>query len=116
MSYIKFSGVDEDIFYRLALEAKENNSIMPEYYDMYNVKRGLRNSNGTGVLVGITEIGDVRGYKLEDGKKVPRFVQTKMSGKWVVDERKEGDTTFYEVSRVHYYTEAFTIAEYKDLS
>ena len=53
---------------------------------------------------------------LKDGKKVPRFVQTKMSGKWVVDERKEGDTTFYEVSRVHYYTESFTIAEYKDLS
>ena len=53
---------------------------------------------------------------LKDGKKVPRFVQTKMSGKWVVDERKEGNTTFYEVSRVHYYTEAFTIAEYKDLS
>ena len=53
---------------------------------------------------------------LKDGKKVPQFVQTKMSGKWVVDERKEGNTTFYEVSRVHYYTEAFTIAEYKDLS
>lgn len=72
MSYIKVSGVDEDIFYKLALKAKENNSIRPEYYDMYNVKRGLRNSNGTGVLVGVTEIGDVRGYTLENDKKIPQ--------------------------------------------
>lgn len=72
MSYIKFSGVDEDIFHKLALKAKENNSIKPEYYDLYDVKRGLRNPNGTGVLVGVTEIGDVRGYTLEGGKKIPQ--------------------------------------------
>lgn len=72
MSYIRFSGVDEDIFHKLSLKAKENNSIKPEYYEMYNVKRGLRNANGTGVLVGLTEIGDVRGYSLEDGKKIPK--------------------------------------------
>tara|TARA_R100001530_G_scaffold21537_1_gene17739 strand:+ start:53 stop:496 length:444 start_codon:yes stop_codon:yes gene_type:complete len=51
----------------------------------------------------------------KDGKTVPRFVETKLGGLWVIDERKEGDNTFYEVSRVHYYTEAFTIAEYKEL-
>ena len=51
----------------------------------------------------------------KDGKTVPRFVQTKLSGLWVIDERKEGNNTFYEVSRVHYYTESFTIAEYKEL-
>ncbi|TCO68991.1 citrate/2-methylcitrate synthase [Marinisporobacter balticus] len=51
--------------------AKKNNFIQPEYYDKYNVKRGLRNSNGTGVLVGLTEIGSVEGYKLEENKKVP---------------------------------------------
>lgn len=71
MSYIRFSGVDEDIFHKLSLKAKENNSIKPEYYEKYNVKRGLRNANGTGVLVGLTEIGDVRGYKLVDDEKVP---------------------------------------------
>lgn len=71
MSYIKLSGVDEAIFHKLAIYAKDNNSIKPEYYDIYDIKRGLRNSNGTGVLVGITEIGEVRGYDLIDNKKIP---------------------------------------------
>ncbi len=39
-------------------------------YEVYGVKRGLRNSNGTGVLVGLTKVSDVYGYKLIDGKKV----------------------------------------------
>ncbi|MCR4942085.1 MAG: citrate synthase [Campylobacter sp.] len=41
-------------------------------YDKYDVKRGLRNNNGTGVLVGLTKISDVCGYKVENGVKVPR--------------------------------------------
>jgi len=51
--------------------AYENNKFDPELYTKYDVKRGLRNSNGTGVLVGLTSIGDVLGYKMENGKKVP---------------------------------------------
>lgn len=43
--------------------------IDPELYDRYNVKRGLRNNNGTGVLVGLTEVGDVHSYITEDGVK-----------------------------------------------
>ena len=39
-------------------------------FDKYDVKRGLRNSDGTGVLVGLTNICDVVGYKKEDGKVV----------------------------------------------
>jgi citrate synthase len=49
----------------------ENNSIDPSLYAKYDIKRGLRNANGTGVLVGITRISDVVGYKAVDGKKVP---------------------------------------------
>lgn len=45
--------------------------ITPELYDQYNVKRGLRNADGTGVLVGLTEIGGVRGYIMDDGEKTP---------------------------------------------
>ena len=45
--------------------------IEPELYDKYNVKRGLRNNDGTGVLVGLTEVGDVHSYKMVDGKKIP---------------------------------------------
>ena len=55
----------------LAIKAKSNNRIDPDFYEKYNVKRGLRNSNGTGVLVGLTEIGNVVGYDIEDNKKVP---------------------------------------------
>lgn len=52
--------------------AKENNKINPTYYDLYDIKRGLRNNNGTGVLVGLTEVGSVHGYVIEDDKKIPR--------------------------------------------
>ncbi|MDR2134204.1 MAG: citrate/2-methylcitrate synthase [Treponema sp.] len=40
-------------------------------YNRYNVKRGLRNADGTGVLVGLTRIGDVHGYIIDEGEKVP---------------------------------------------
>ncbi len=47
------------------------NRFMPGVYSKYNVKRGLRNEDGTGVLVGLTEIGDVHAYVYEETKKVP---------------------------------------------
>ncbi|MBS6195569.1 MAG: citrate/2-methylcitrate synthase [Clostridiales bacterium] len=40
-------------------------------YQEYDVKRGLRDSNGKGVLTGLTEISDVVGYKYEGGRKMP---------------------------------------------
>ncbi len=46
-------------------------SIDPAYYERYGVKRGLRNADGTGVMAGITQIGNVRGYYMEDGEKLP---------------------------------------------
>lgn len=51
--------------------AHKNNQIDPEFYNKYDVKRGLRNSNGTGVLVGLTEIGEVHGYIIDEGEKIP---------------------------------------------
>ncbi|MDR1909800.1 MAG: citrate/2-methylcitrate synthase [Spirochaetaceae bacterium] len=48
-----------------------NDYIEAELYDRYNVKRGLRNADGTGVLVGLTRIGDVHGYIIDEGEKVP---------------------------------------------
>jgi len=55
----------------LKVLAENNTRIEPELYTRYNVKRGLRNSDGTGVLVGLTEIGDVHGYILDEGEKTP---------------------------------------------
>jgi len=43
----------------------------PAVYDRYGVKRGLRNADGTGVMAGVTQIGSVQGYYIEDGEKVP---------------------------------------------
>ncbi|MFO7637109.1 MAG: citrate/2-methylcitrate synthase [Clostridia bacterium] len=63
--------MNKDYISTLAEKAEQNNRIPPHLYTEYNVKRGLRNSNGTGVLVGLTEIGDVHGYIIDEGEKVP---------------------------------------------
>ena len=45
--------------------------IDPDLYSRYNVKRGLRNSDGSGVLVGLTGVGDVHGYIVDEGEASP---------------------------------------------
>lgn len=46
-------------------------SIDPCYYTIYDIKRGLRNADGTGVVVGVTNISNVHGYVVSEGDKVP---------------------------------------------
>jgi citrate synthase len=46
------------------------NSIDPSYYQRFDVKRGLRNADGSGVVAGVTNISNVHGYVLSDGVKV----------------------------------------------
>ena len=46
-------------------------SIDPCYYTTYDIKRGLRNADGTGVVVGVTNISNVHGYVVSEGEKVP---------------------------------------------
>lgn len=61
-----------DFINELGVMFTENNYISDDIYNKLNVKRGLRNKNGTGVLVGLTKIGSVLGYSIDkDGKKVP---------------------------------------------
>lgn len=48
-----------------------NKAIDPELFTKFNVKRGLRNADGTGVVAGITQITDVHGYSIQDGQYVP---------------------------------------------
>ena len=50
---------------------EERNTIEPKLYPQHNIKRGLRNENGTGVLVGITRVGSVIGYRKENDIKIP---------------------------------------------
>ncbi|MDR1971699.1 MAG: citrate/2-methylcitrate synthase [Treponema sp.] len=53
-------------------EVTGNDYIDSDLYGKFNVKRGLRNADGTGVLVGLTRIGDVHGYIIDEGEKVPQ--------------------------------------------
>lgn len=56
---------------RLAATALENNQIAKADYAKYDVKRGLRDLNGNGVVAGLTEISEICSSKLVDGQKVP---------------------------------------------
>ncbi len=47
------------------------NTIDPKWYNTFEVKRGLRNADGSGVVAGVTNISNVHGYLLSDGDKVP---------------------------------------------
>lgn len=49
----------------------KKDSIKKELYDEYGVKKGLRDEKGQGVLTGLTNISDVKGFETVDGKKVP---------------------------------------------
>ena len=55
---------------KLSLLVELNDPIDPDLYQKFDVKRGLRYSDGRGVLAGLTQIGDVIGYDVIDGKKV----------------------------------------------
>ena len=61
---------DKSFFSKLETQIKASCQIDNELFEQFDVKRGLRNKDGTGVLVGLTNIGDVVGYKKEDGKVV----------------------------------------------
>lgn len=68
---------DEDFFaitpeiQGLTQKCLQHGRIDPELYTKYNVKRGLRDLNGEGVLCGLSEISEVKAKKLVDGKFVP---------------------------------------------
>lgn len=49
----------------------ESSQIDKELFTRFNVKRGLRNQDGSGVLVGLTNIGDVVGYEKRDEQVIP---------------------------------------------
>lgn len=56
---------------KLAKVCEEVGYIDPELYDKYEVRRGLRYKSGRGVLTGLTEIGEVKSYTIDDGEMIP---------------------------------------------
>ena len=63
---------DDYILARYFGQSSNYTDIPNELYTKYNVKKGLRNEDGTGVRVGLTRVADVVGYQMDkDGKVVP---------------------------------------------
>ena len=69
MNTNKFSEISPDII-NWAQTCKENN-IDPSLYTKYEVKRGLRDISGQGVLTGLTEISEIHSYDMKNGKLIP---------------------------------------------
>ncbi len=70
MDHNAYSEITPDIV-RLASMAQQADIIDTELFTKYDVKRGLRDLNGKGVLAGLTNISDVRAKKIENGVEVP---------------------------------------------
>ncbi|HBP63650.1 MAG TPA: citrate synthase [Desulfosporosinus sp.] len=71
MGDFKMEQFESNILYEYSKMTEESSLIKPELYSEYEVKRGLRDLDGRGVLVGLTEIGDVQSSILDEGKTVP---------------------------------------------
>jgi citrate synthase len=61
---------ENEFFLHLEKSVRESCQIDSELFEKFDVKKGLRNSDRTGVLVGLTNIGDVVGYEKENGKVI----------------------------------------------
>lgn len=65
------SHVPEHDIARLCEQIRTKSYINPEDFNRFDIKRGLRNFDGTGVMAGVTKVCSVIGYHIDDGDKVP---------------------------------------------
>lgn len=65
------TSINMDSIKLLCDEYKKYNYIDPSLYEKFDIKKGLRNQDGTGVLAGLTRICNVHGYLLNEGEKEP---------------------------------------------
>ncbi len=61
----------KEFLLKLSETCEQVNYINPELFTKYSVKRGLRDLDGRGVLVGLTDIGEVHSYMIDDGEILP---------------------------------------------
>ena len=66
------SPISMEAISSLCGELNKNNSIHPVNFEKFDVKRGLRNADGTGVMAGLTRICSVEGYYILDGEVIPK--------------------------------------------
>ncbi|MGI6124949.1 MAG: citrate/2-methylcitrate synthase [Acetivibrionales bacterium] len=68
---MNLNSANTDWLVPLVDKAVKCSSINPELYKKYDVKRGLRDISGKGVLAGLTEIGEIHAYNIDEGDLVP---------------------------------------------
>lgn len=72
MEYFKALNEKEDrMLDDLCQKSEKSSFINPELYQKYEVKRGLRDISGKGVLAGLTEIGEVHSYIIDENEMIP---------------------------------------------
>ncbi|NLJ90685.1 MAG: citrate/2-methylcitrate synthase [Clostridiales bacterium] len=96
----------------------QNNNIDPALYAKYDVKRGLRDISGRGVLTGLTEIAEIRAYDTDGDKLIPREGELYYRGINVEDIVKgftsENRFGFEEVTYLLLFGKLPTEKEYND--
>ncbi len=99
MLYPDVQKLSEEELSLLCNEYRANNHIDAELSEKYGVKRGLRNSDGTGVLAGLTSICDVVGYERKDDEIIPidgKLIYRGIDLHQLVDEAMNEDKFMFE--------------------
>lgn len=119
MTTFNYSEITPEIV-RLANLSKEASIIDPELYTKYDVKRGLRELSGRGVLTGLTNISDVRANKIENGEFIPMPGELYYRGYNVKDLvegfRNDGRYGFEEVTYLLLFNKLPTESELSDFN
>jgi citrate synthase len=111
-----YSEITQDIV-ELSVLCEKNSMIDPELYARYEVKRGLRDVNGRGVLTGLTEISEIQAFAKEGDQLIPaqgklyyRGIDIEQIISGIMDEKRYG---FEEVTYLLLYGELPTEEELK---
>lgn len=107
-----------DFINKVSREVLERNSVDRELYAQLDVKRGLRNADGSGVLAGLSKISGVIGTQKTDGKLIPVDGQLRYRGIDIVDIvegiQKEQRRGFGEVTYLLLFGKLPTAAELQE--
>ena len=100
MYYPDVPALEPDELNLLCNEYMEHNATLdPHLADQMGVKRGLRNADGTGVLIGVSKVGSVQGYYMMDGERVPmpgKLYYRGISVEDIVEAHRKSGTFGYE--------------------
>ncbi len=103
LEYTTYNKSVDDTLSNIERYGTTSGKIDPRLYQEYDVKRGLRDANGKGVLTGLTEVSDVCGYAMNgEGKKVPCNGQLYYQGYNVADLVRGMENRRYGFEEVSY--------------